>query len=380
MLRNAIIYAFYSSSFILAVHSFSVERKHLTGIWKLKLENPSVLGTKSAKDILLKIQEDGSFLQCEDDDGGKNGNWLHGCWEFQDSELKLAVDRQCSSSSSNSRDILLSGNLISEETLAVKQGKVNTGKFMYPQDVKFWRDFDNVMAASESCGSFSLQQTMGFYRMMMPASEALEQEKKKNIPKFQPSLFFDRKFFMTIVPIESKASNKPKQEWDNQRKEWHSPLDDQAADIRTMPIQFFANHTFEALGTNKVLRGRFEITENDKLWFRVSRFGMGRSTPGSVYSEGIGLSHEDERSYVGAIQVEEHKKGTGNEDMEAALKVEGKVTFGADLGSDARPEPVGTFIMTEVDDTSLDMKDEDEDDDEMDRGAGADDIFNSVFE
>lgn len=375
MNRKTVIYALFSFV-LLSVQGFSVvDRKYLSGIWSLKLEHPSALGVKRDKEILINIQEDGSFQQCNDDSGGTNAkydrNWLHGCWEFQENELKLALDRK---SSMVSRDTLLAGR-ISGDDLAVKSGSIHTGKFMYPQN-GFWRDFDNVMASSESCSTFSLQQTMGFYHMMMPASKELE---KKPTSKFQPSHFYEKKFFMTIVPIESKV--KPKQEWDTQRKEWRSPLDDQAADIRTVPIQFYANNTFEAIGINKVARGRFEITKDDKLWFRVSRFGTGRSTPGSVFSDGIGLSHEDGRAYLGVIQ-EEFKQGVGvNDALSKTFRVEGKVTFGADLGSDARPEPVGTFIMTEVDDTSLDKKDEDDIIAVAGHSStGADDIFDSVFE
>lgn len=54
-------------------------------------------------------------------------------------------------------------------------------------------------------------------------------------------------------------------------------------------------------------------------------------------------------------------------------RVNGTVTFGADLGTDARPEPVGEFLLTELGQEAqssimLDMPDEDED------------LFDSVFE
>jgi hypothetical protein len=56
-------------------------------------------------------------------------------------------------------------------------------------------------------------------------------------------------------------------------------------DVRVMPIEFFANNTFTALGTNKILRGRYGTTgdEKSKLWFSVSLFGAGRSMKGSVF-------------------------------------------------------------------------------------------------
>jgi hypothetical protein len=107
-----------------------------------------------------------------------------------------------------------------------------------------------------------------------------------------------------------------------------------------MPIQFFSNNTFQALAMNKILRGRFRINRNGKLSFDVSLFGSGRSAPGSVLSEGLGLTHEDKRSYLGLIQESDDR-----------IFVDGSVVFGSDLGSDAtttRPEPAGMFLLTET--------------------------------
>lgn len=57
----------------------------------------------------------------------------------------------------------------------------------------------------------------------------------------------------------------------------------------------------------------------------------------SVFSEGKGLNHEDERSYTGSIRENENGE----------LLVEGDVFVGSDLGSDARPEPVAVFTLKE---------------------------------
>jgi hypothetical protein len=207
-------------------------------------------------------------------------------------------------------------------------------------------------------------------------------------------------------------------------------------DIRAMPIQFHPNNTFTAVHTNKILRGHFGVVvstaaatatttrENEQqLWFQVSLFGSGRSVRGSVYSEGVGLSHNDQRFYVGEIlqhgsssndHTEERTtlatttdiceqqaraaqtmggtskaKGSSSSDEEQQkeqmqqqqrLFVTGSVTYGSDLGSDARPEPVGTFLLTEVtsfcdrdggvfgilgaEDDSDDEEDDDDDDDD----------------
>ena len=55
-------------------------------------------------------------------------------------------------------------------------------------------------------------------------------------------------------------------------------------------------------------------------------------------SEGRGLSHEDERCYSGRIAAAGAR----------TISVRGSVVFGTDLGTDARPEPVGTFSMMEM--------------------------------
>jgi hypothetical protein len=86
-------------------------------------------------------------------------------------------------------------------------------------------------------------------------------------------------------------------------------------------------------------------------------FGAGRSVSGSILSEGIGLSHEDEKSYFGSIQ-----------ESQGRLFVHGTVTVGSAMGSDARPEPVGTFLLTETKD---DLPPIDE---------GGDSSFDNVFQ
>ncbi|KAL3902091.1 MAG: hypothetical protein SGARI_005972, partial [Bacillariaceae sp.] len=126
----------------------------------------------------------------------------------------------------------------------------------------------------------------------------------------------------------------------------------QPVDIRSLPISFFANNTFCATGTNKILRGRYQVQvrqdgDSFELSMAVSLFGAGRSAPGSVYSEGLGLTHEDERTYIGTIQQQVLEADDGNDKR---FYVQGTVFFGTDLGEDARPEPVATFYL--IEDTS----------------------------
>ena len=142
-----------------------------------------------------------------------------------------------------------------------------------------------------------------------------------------------------------------------------SIVDQQPFDLRVMPIEFFKNNTFQAVGSGKILRGRFglEGSAQDKLWFAVSLFGAGRSAPGSVFSEGPGLTHEDERSYIGDIELWERGKANEGEDasgatcideesksLDRAIFVEGAITVGQDMGTDTRAIPVARFTMREM--------------------------------
>ena len=175
---------------------------------------------------------------------------------------------------------------------------------MYPQTHPSFFD-QPLLVNAETLGPFTLEQSLATYSIMPPEKEETTASKEN---RYQASDFYDKSFIMTIEPVQ------PKQDPDAE------PLN-QPVDIRAMPIQFFRNNTFQAFATNKILRGRFRITSSDKLAFDVSLFGAGRSMPGSVFSEGIGLSHEDKRSYLGRI-----------EEANDRIYVEG-----SDLGSDARP-------------------------------------------
>ena len=76
-----------------------------------------------------------------------------------------------------------------------------------------------------------------------------------------------------------------------------------------------------------------------------------------INSEGMGLSHEDERSYSGQILVSEEEEEEDSDGGDQTLFVRGSVVFGTDLGTDARPEPVGSFSMMEVRDDFEDVED-----------------------
>lgn len=327
------------------VGSFSVERRRVPGIWKLKSDSLPfeqdirsklkgiILDGKPWQDdeVLIKLNPDGSFKQCNE--GYREGRWLVGKWEVNDGqELLLALRRQYYGPQF---DVLLQGRLDATGSFKVAEGKILKGKFMYqPTHPNF---FDSPLVHSEALGNFTLEQ---YVSTTSVAPVRVSDPRTKN--RFERSDFYDRRFIMTFEPIEMQQTPT------GTKKE---PLN-LPVDIRVMPIQFFANNTFQAIGANKILRGRFDISRDDQLTFEVSLFGMGRSVLGSVFSEGMGVSHEDERSYQGDI-----------DELDGKLRVEGFVTYGADLGEDARPEPVGRFLLTEIsihdEDVFFDLADKD---------------------
>lgn len=303
--------------------SFSIDRQKLPGIWKLKSDSLPyeqdirsklkgiVDGKASQYEVLIKINPDGSFKQCNE--GFNEGRWMVGQWEINEQEeLMLALRRQYYGPQF---DVLLQGKRDGSSSSHIIEGQVLKGKFMYQQThPKF---FECPMAKVEPLGIFTLEQSVSTSSITPVMANDTERRYR-----FEREDFYNLEFIMAFEPIESGSSR---------QESLNVPFD-----ITAMPIRFFANNTFQANGINKILRGPFDVTKNDNLAFKVSRFGMGRSVAGSVYSEGLGLTHEDERSYVGVI-----------EERNGRLRIQGIVTFGTDLGEDARPEPVGRFVLTE---------------------------------
>ena len=335
-MRSASLLEVLYLSFLVLVHGFAVERRRLFGIWRLASDALPLMQDSLSQlrrslpkdmkeDILIKLNSDGSFRQCSDE--YREGCWMTGRWEVQQEKFMLAMDRQYFGPT---HDTLLEGTIHCDDTSMKVEGQVLTGRFMYPKNHPAFFETPSLVS-SNTHGTFTMHQAVATHSIVPQ-----EKEKEPIELKYKASDFYGRNFIMTIEPIQHGPSQ-----------------DDQPVDIRAMPIQFFHNNTFQAHGMNKILRGRFGISQDDQLWFQVSLFGAGRSTSGSVYSEGVGLSHEDKRSYVGEIAENANR-----------IFVAGTVTFGADLGTDARPEPVGMFLLTE---TIKETKDED-------------DVFESVFE
>jgi hypothetical protein len=321
---------------IFAASAFTVERRRLPGIWKLTCDSlpyevdirsklKGIFGNDAAtteEEVWIKLNPDGSFKQCNE--GYSEGRWLAGRWEVNDQkQLVLALRRQYYGPQF---DVLLEGEIGEDANLKVK-GAVQKGKFMYPQ--KHPSFFEAPLVNQEALGTFTLEQSIATFSVAPVRVQNPDEENR-----FERADFYDRHFIMTIEPVEAKKKGASSSSSNNGQGE--QPLN-LPIDIRAMPVQFFGNNTFQANGINKIMRGRFDIADNGELAFEVSLFGNGRSVSGSVYSEGLGLNHEDERSYIGSI-----------EEREGRFRVQGMVTFGADMGSDARPEPVGTFILTET--------------------------------
>ena len=239
--------------------------------------------------------------------------------------------------------------------LSIPSGSVKMGKFMYPRRHKAFFD-DPMLFPDSPIGTFAMKQVLGNLNARLKRKE--EEEAIKKPPKFDRSNFYDRRFYLTATP---HAVNPALAAQDK-----HYDEDKAILDVRVMPITFHSNNTFTAIGTEKILRGRFGISgdEGDRLWFQVNLFGFGRSAPGSVYSEGRLLSHDDRRGYAGKIQ--EYQGGANNQTM---YFVDGEFYYGTDLKRANKAHSWGTFSLQEMHDEEDDEVDED-DEEESDDGIG----------
>lgn len=361
--------------------SFSIDKTAIPGIWKMFINATTFSAAKrafdsglqpthnreattgrleesmfgDAKEILLKINPDGSFRECSE--GYQEGRWISGMWKvrFTDQKILFACDRQYYGPRIDS---LLEGTFQKAESgtdSITIEGDVYAGKFMYPKHHSAF--FDEPLAIKNMTGRFSMHQVVSTTSVLGRSSslETIETTANEDLPpksQFDACDFYGRKFFLTVAPLKERKV---------EPQESTQPVD-----IRAMPIQFFRNNTFQAFGVNKILRGRFGIIsemadskrfDRNKLWLQVSLFGAGRSAPGSVYSEGIGLTHDDKRNYIGEIMPREDQDFPGS----LRLFVSGTVTFGSDMGTDARPEPVGIFEMFETREDMSSVSDDEHD-------------------
>ena len=310
-----------------------------------------------------------------------------GSWEYQDQCLVLAANRpenapptktkdilfmgklsvrvseclqECDSSSpvmddvgilSAEKDLAASKEAASEDVdvdvhLSIHEGEISTGKFFYPK--KHTAFFDQPMLFQPSVtGTFHMNQLLGNLNARLKRER--DAANSKPIAKYHKRDFHNRTFYLTATP---HPVNKGYAALDLYYNETEAMLD-----LRVMPITFHTNNTFTAIGTEKILRGRYGISgkKRDSLWFQVFLFGAGRSIPGAVYSEGKLLSQDDRYGYVGPIQAYQNKHN------QTTYFVDGQYYYGTDFKSARKPNSFGTFTLQEIDDDD----DDDEEDDEL---------------
>jgi len=184
-----------------------------------------------------------------------------------------------------------------------------------------------------------MHQLLGDLKARLRGERETSADKEKPPAKFHKKDFHNRNFYLTSNPHKVNPHYAARDKHYDENKILH--------DIRVMPISFHSNNTFSAVGSGKVLRGRYGITGNhrDRLWFQVSLFGAGRNAPGSVYSEGRLLSHDDRRGYVGRIQEYERSRDDSNRSM---IFVEGEFYYGSELNRVHKPNSMGTFTLQEL--------------------------------
>ena len=291
---------------------------------KEKLMKKPAFVSKAAEETVEFFQEDGN-------DDEETTGVMKGTWDFIDGKLILAADRpeDLKDLRAIGHDTILSGDVVvkAEESLedrsviegekeakskakkkdygnnddgsydvhiSVPEGTVEIGKFFYPQ--KHPSFFEQPIYSPTKTGSFQLRQVLG----------GLNTRAKKDdepVEKFKVSDLQGKRYFLTTYPLKQR---KPKRMADidpHKREEAKRKAAEEEArpvPIRAVEIELFANMTFSTLGglgNAKILRGKWNlIGENrDQLWMQVFRFGFGRAVSGSTYSEGMGLTHEDQK-------------------------------------------------------------------------------------
>ena len=376
-----------------------IRRQDLVGIWKLthrksllpstidseQNEKPDGRQPEAHGDIILRLNDDGSFDHYSSSDQRRdNESELRkilgrgGCWGYHDQALILAPERPKNGNARMVHDTLLTGRLIVQASqslsegvilnereqlerkdqekpeqdfhLTIDEGEIAVGKFMYPRNHQSFFE-EPMLFRRMTIGTFQLSQVLGNLNSRLKASQ--DEQKKTAVAKFHKKDFYGRRFYLSTTPHKVNpryAAADPN--YDKERD---------MEDIRVIPITFHSNNTFTAEGYQKVLRGRFGLAgdERDRLWFQVNLFGAGRSAPGSVYSEGMGLTHEDHRGYLGVVEKYEQNNRT-------MLFVEGNVFAQNELGIRKLPLAMARFAMQEVLETEQEDCDCDQDlDDEI---------------
>ena len=128
--------------------------------------------------------------------------------------------------------------------------------------------------------------------------------------KFKVEDLQNKRYLLTTFPLKQRRRKigdvKPHERAEAERK--LAEEEDRPVPIQTVEIMLFQNMTFATaagFGGTKILRGKWSIigADKDQLWMQVLRFGFGRSVSGSTFSEGLGLTHEDQKGEVVIVLI-----------------------------------------------------------------------------
>lgn len=259
--------------------------------------------------------------------------------------------------------------------ISVPQGSVESGKFMYPKNHPSF--FDQLIYKPTHTGSFQLRQVLGSLNTKI---------KDEIVEKFKVEDLQNKRYLLTTFPLKQRRRKigdvKPHERAEAERK--LAEEEDRPVPIQTVEIMLFQNMTFATaagFGGTKILRGKWSIigADKDQLWMQVLRFGFGRSVSGSTFSEGLGLTHEDQKAYWGRI-LDVNEAGVDDEGADAkpapsdeseepkAVEINGSVLDGLGL----EPLPVARFTMIEETEVG--------DDDDLDDDDDEDEIFRQSLE
>lgn len=251
-----------SQAFTVPPSSWSTEE--IAGIWRLSRNEEEA--------CLIRLKEDMTFSKY-DEEGSES---IQGVWDYRkDNTLVLALDD----------NMLLEGKLSAHETESMVddpslsdqvelhlsvEGRVQRGTFLYPRSHPSYFELYHP----KLFGMFTLRQVLG--KLFVRPKEQSSRE-----PRFSMSDFHGKSFWLAVAPVQSQFEKSYSEQ--NVVGSLEDMIQQVAVDIRLYPIEFFANNTFCATGSNKILRGRFGVSGEDQLWFQVSLFGSGRSVSGSVH-------------------------------------------------------------------------------------------------
>lgn len=298
------------------------------------------------------------FVYDDDDNTGKDGNW-----KTDDTILVGKVSVRSEQSLTDNPAVKKQQMLADESNkdssqeqapkkqsidiyLSVPNGKIKTGKFMYPKNHPSF--FEQPIFNPRSMGNFELKQILGDYNARVTGANP-NGDDDDMVELFRKDDLVGKRFYLSTYPLpKRKKKNRRGQEVEDE---------DEAQPQKNMQVfavELFANNTFSTvygLGSSTVLRGKWSIIgeKRDQIWIQVYRFGFGRSVSYGTYSEGMSLTQDDEKAYWGKItQVDTIRKEITGADCphqaHKKIEIDGAVMVGWGL----EPCSVGRFKMIEI--------------------------------